>query len=1041
MARNGHESSSENLARLGGFEILDKLGEGGMGAVYRARQTSLDRVVALKVLSPRLTGDAKYLESFLHEARAAARLQHSNIVAVFDAGKADDLYYYAMELVPGRTLHEWVQRDGALSEAAALDIGLGVARALKHAWDKERLIHRDVKPENILIDADGNVKLCDLGLAKSIGESTALTLSGQVFGTPNYMSPEQARAERTVDCRSDMYSLGMTLYFAVTGALPFQGGTPALVMARRLTENLPDPRTLGAATSEHMCQVLEKMTAKEVVDRYQNWDDVLRDLTLVRAGQPPHCPPLALGKSSLARRPTTAPKSTTARPIIEAGIGAPVPVAKVIESRRRSVPVKTVAAILVVLVAGIGLWQLAPAFRQRKPAEAETPAVSAVAAVTVQPNEAARRLEEARKFAVENPDDVALLQEQLQQLVADFPGSAEAEQAQKLLDAANEKRRQTEAEAQRLQEELEAARAAEDVRRTAETQRKAEQRKRDEEIRARIRADQAALLEAESSFGNFSKSLLKAWAARNYSGAIERAREVKSYAKLSPLKKEVAEIEEAAVQVRNFWQRLPVLLMTLKGKPITAQGFTGTLTSSAGGDLAIEIKPNAIVGISMSRLTTAEVLELARAVRASENEDTLVTEAWFCFAERQPEQAARILARAGGGAKANDARRLMAMLLSPGAFECNAEKLLNQLRVAVDGQQWVEARETLRILQGYYRTTKTVHAATTELARLKAKIYASRGTLTDAAAISAGDVIRTLMGHSAGVNAVAVSSDGRLALSASKDKTLRLWDLISGMSVRIFEGHEGFVSGVALSPDNRHAVSVSPDGSVRIWEVGTGRQLKKLKGHSGWVRAVAVSPLGHCAVTGGEDRVLRLWSLATGNQVRVFHRHEYGVMSAAFSPDGRFVLSASEDRSLKLWEVNTGKEARKFPGHTNVVAAVAFSPDGEQALSGSYDKTVKLWDMASGRVLLSLEGHTGLVSGVAFSPDGRYALSASEDSTLRLWELSSGQTLRVLRGHNGPARSPVFTPNGLYALSCGEDKTVRLWKLWDESAAPSAASK
>jgi serine/threonine-protein kinase len=291
--------ASNNPSRIGSFEVLEKIGEGGMGVVYRAKQTSLDRLVALKVLNVRLASDEKYLDSFRREARAAARLSHSNIISVYDAGEADGYFYYAMEFISGETLAQWVRRDGALPETTALEIALCVATALKYAWEREQLIHRDIKPENIIIDSEGNVKICDLGLAKNFGENTLLSLSGQAFGTPNYMSPEQARADRAVDCRSDIYSLGLSLYFCVTNEIPYHEGTATLVMARHLTEQLPDPRMHAPNLSPHICQLLQKMAAKNVADRYQNWDEVIADIQLVRVGHPPATAPLHFSASSI----------------------------------------------------------------------------------------------------------------------------------------------------------------------------------------------------------------------------------------------------------------------------------------------------------------------------------------------------------------------------------------------------------------------------------------------------------------------------------------------------------------------------------------------------------------------------------------------------------------------------------------------------------------------------------------------------------------------------------------------------------------------
>ncbi len=301
MATNSHNPSPPPPTRLGGFEILVEIGNGGMGTVYRAKQVSLDRTVALKILAPQLTSDAKYTDSFLREARAAARLQHPYIVAVHDAGQTDGQYYYAMEFVGGETLQRWVHREGALPEVTVLGIGICIANALKHGWDEAQLLHRDVKPDNVMVDIKGNVKLCDLGLAKNFGENTMLTLSGKVFGTPQFMSPEQARGDSEIDFRTDIYSLGMTLYYALTANVPFHGGTPGMVMARQISEQLPDPRDVVSDVSLHICRVLEKMLAKDAADRYASWDEVLRDLSLSLERRPPQISLFFKGNSSMKR--------------------------------------------------------------------------------------------------------------------------------------------------------------------------------------------------------------------------------------------------------------------------------------------------------------------------------------------------------------------------------------------------------------------------------------------------------------------------------------------------------------------------------------------------------------------------------------------------------------------------------------------------------------------------------------------------------------------------------------------------------------------
>jgi WD40 repeat protein len=286
--------------------------------------------------------------------------------------------------------------------------------------------------------------------------------------------------------------------------------------------------------------------------------------------------------------------------------------------------------------------------------------------------------------------------------------------------------------------------------------------------------------------------------------------------------------------------------------------------------------------------------------------------------------------------------------------------------------------------------------------------------------------VKTQIGHAGLISAVVFSPDGRLALSGSADRELKLWEVASGRELRSFTGHTSGITSLAFSPDGRLALS-GGDFALRLWEVASGRELKSFSGHRLWVAGVAFSPDGRLALSGSADSTLKLWEIASGRQVRSFTGHAGPVNSVAFSPDGKLALSGSSDKTLKLWEVASGRELRSFTGHGLAVTNVAFAPDGRLALSGSEDKSLKLWEVESGRELRSFTGHTGKITSAAFSTNGRLVLSGSLDYTLKLWDAASGQELKTIKGYFGS--SVTFSPSGQRALLGSHDQALKLLDL------------
>jgi eukaryotic-like serine/threonine-protein kinase len=279
--------SSTAVHQIPGYQIQGKLGAGAMAIVYKARQISLDRTVAIKVLPKRFTENPDYVERFYKEGRAAAKLNHNNIVQAFDVGEAGGYHYFVMEYVEGKTLYDDLAAGKVFKEAEALEIIFQVANALAHAHARN-LIHRDVKPKNIMINTSGVVKLADMGLARETTDiQAAQTEAGRAYGTPYYIAPEQIRGEVDIDGRADIYALGATLYHMVTGRVPFEAPNPSDVMRKHLREALIPPDHINTSLSAGTSEMIEVMMAKNRDDRYTNVQEMLLDLNAVRNGEPP----------------------------------------------------------------------------------------------------------------------------------------------------------------------------------------------------------------------------------------------------------------------------------------------------------------------------------------------------------------------------------------------------------------------------------------------------------------------------------------------------------------------------------------------------------------------------------------------------------------------------------------------------------------------------------------------------------------------------------------------------------------------------------
>ena len=353
----------ERPPELEGFDSFSLVGRGGMASVWSARQIALDRPVAIKTLDPEHGGSDEDIDRFQSEARAAARLSHPGIVQVFDAFYRGGRFCLVMELVEGATLGVLVRRRGRLLRDEALRLAGDVAAALGYAWEKLRLVHCDVKPENILVDPDGGAKLADFGLARSLASLAVRRADGGgggcVFGTPAYMPPEQCTGEPVLEPQADMYALGATLYHVVTGRRLFADKDPETAMRRQVEDRAPAPRRFAPELDAPFVAFLERLLAKNPADRFASWADVSASVAALLAGAPVPFGPLPPEAACSVER-----MAPVARPAEPAGPVAPAAAAPVPRPGRAAAAAFAAAvALLALSLAGLAARRAALARR------------------------------------------------------------------------------------------------------------------------------------------------------------------------------------------------------------------------------------------------------------------------------------------------------------------------------------------------------------------------------------------------------------------------------------------------------------------------------------------------------------------------------------------------------------------------------------------------------------------------------------------------------------------------------------------------------
>ncbi len=290
--------------------------------------------------------------------------------------------------------------------------------------------------------------------------------------------------------------------------------------------------------------------------------------------------------------------------------------------------------------------------------------------------------------------------------------------------------------------------------------------------------------------------------------------------------------------------------------------------------------------------------------------------------------------------------------------------------------------------------------------------------------------MRVLTTHTADVRDVALSPNSQLAVTASADKTARLFYVQSGKLLRTFVGHSGAVNAVAFSPDSKYVVTGGDDDTAILWSIDSDNPVRRFVGHTDAVTVVTFSPDGQSVITASADDTIRYWEVSTGKNARTLTARGVGVSALAISPDGRKLAFGGSDRNVYLWDVGSPpKSIRYLGGHTNAITSLTFSPDSRFLASGGKDNTARLWDVSSGSQIRSFIGHTGEVTALAFYPGGQVLFSSSKDGTMRAWDVRTGAVLHIFSGHSGPVLTIACASSSQFLLTGGGDNTARLWLI------------
>ncbi|MDC0175465.1 protein kinase [Planctomycetaceae bacterium] len=1027
---------------LGKYKILDPLGQGGMGYVLRAEDTETSRTVALKLLPHEATRDSDRVARFHREARAAMKLEHSNIVRTFELGQEGQLHFIAMELVEGKSLKELIAQDGRLDPERAVNLIIQVAQAVQCAAG-QGIVHRDIKPSNILVTPQGTAKLLDLGLARfSDPEATdsgwlrTLTHTGHMMGTIDYVAPEQAEDPRAADVRSDIYSLGCTLYQCLTGLVPFPEGTYVQKLLKHREGDAVQPIQLVPDLDPELSLVVERMMAKQPEDRFPTADVLVEVLEGLSTSPPQPPDPVddetASGSGEQSVDSTLAGLDHVLRSIADAADVAPLDNLLLMRKRRRWSR-KTVVACVVVVIGWVflaGYWNWA---------------VSGRGTVVV--------------LLSEKPDSELLVQLDDQAVVIEDIGGQSFEVAtgshRITVSSPGYVNRSFSFEIERdRRHDLEIV--------LEPTEEKLRQRELNRLVsvldqRLSDRDDRQVFLQARDAL----RALQLA-----FPGTKESSRAAEKLQRLpepvDALKREQIPADRLASSGTLMSQRLPESVVAMLGDgrlkhwtPVLCVSVSPDGRYVASGDWSElrlhEIETGRLLRSfpHVARVASVDFnFDGTRMVTVDYNRNIRI---W------DPRTGAKLASFRGVRGKATD------VCFSPDG------SLLAVAEVEQTVSLWdVRSGKPVGELAGH--GGEVVSVAFDDSGRLLASADTAGG-------VWIWDVVTRAMrqrmaAHDGGARSIAFSPGSKVLASCGNDGTVKLWDAATGANRVTMNGHVGAANCVCFGADEGTVLSGGRDRTIRVWNSMTGKERRDPLSQNGEIVAIAYSHETHRLVTGSTDCSIGVWDMTSYSRLHLSEEHNGRLMSLDISRDGLRLATGGTDGRILLRDLSRGEIVQTLEGHTNYVTAVLFSHDGKTLVSASLDGTSKVWDLSSGtvrhdflsgdnRMLYSLAVETGQrqlavgdsdgkiqfwdvdrgtrvreldcgegsIGSLGISPDGKILVSASKTrNQLTLWEFTSGRQLRMLDGGDTSIWSQVFSPDGSTLWAVTEEGTIKSWQ-------------